>query len=72
MPKPHVDREICIGCSTCETVCPNVFLVEENVNDEKYKDEIKAYVKEADYQAEKELVDQAIEDCPVDCISWKE
>lgn len=29
MPKPEVNQELCIGCGTCESMCPNVFKVED-------------------------------------------
>jgi ferredoxin len=25
MPKPKVNQELCIGCGTCEALCPKVF-----------------------------------------------
>lgn len=28
MPKAKVDQELCIGCGTCESLCPGVFKVE--------------------------------------------
>ncbi|HPN54946.1 MAG TPA: ferredoxin [Candidatus Moranbacteria bacterium] len=28
MPKVEINEEICIGCGTCESLCPNVFKVE--------------------------------------------
>jgi ferredoxin len=28
MPKPKVNEELCIGCGTCESLCPKVFHVE--------------------------------------------
>jgi ferredoxin len=28
MPKAKVNEEICIGCGTCESLCPKVFKVE--------------------------------------------
>ncbi len=28
MAKPKVNEELCIGCGTCESLCPNVFKVE--------------------------------------------
>jgi ferredoxin len=28
MSKPIVNEELCIGCGTCESLCPNVFKVE--------------------------------------------
>lgn len=29
MPKAKVNEELCIGCGTCESLCPNVFKIEE-------------------------------------------
>lgn len=29
MSKPKVNAEICIGCGTCESLCPNVFKIED-------------------------------------------
>jgi len=29
MAKPKVDKELCIGCGTCESLCPNVFKMED-------------------------------------------
>jgi ferredoxin len=28
MPKPKVNEELCIGCGTCESLCPKVFKIE--------------------------------------------
>ncbi|OGI23755.1 MAG: ferredoxin [Candidatus Moranbacteria bacterium RIFCSPHIGHO2_12_FULL_40_10] len=28
MAKPVVNQDICIGCGTCESICPKVFKVE--------------------------------------------
>lgn len=28
MSKPKVNQELCIGCGTCESLCPNVFKIE--------------------------------------------
>jgi len=28
MPKAKVNAELCIGCGTCESLCPNVFKIE--------------------------------------------
>ena len=28
MPKPKVNQELCIGCGTCESICPKVFKLE--------------------------------------------
>ncbi|HPN96449.1 MAG TPA: ferredoxin [Candidatus Moranbacteria bacterium] len=29
MPKAKVNEELCIGCGTCESLCPTVFKVED-------------------------------------------
>lgn len=58
--KPIVDHETCIGCGTCESLCPEVFKVE---------DDGKAHVLEADYQNFKDCINQSIEACPVQAIS---
>jgi len=29
MPKPKVNEELCIGCGTCEALCPKVFRLED-------------------------------------------
>jgi len=63
MSKPVVN-DSCIGCGTCEAICPAVFKVEE------IDGKMMAKVLEADYDAEKEKVDEAIAACPVQAISW--
>lgn len=52
-----VDREKCIGCGSCEAVCPEVF---------EMKDDMKAHVKT---QKNLPCVKEAIDTCPVDAIS---
>ena len=63
MAKPIVNQETCIGCGTCESICPAVF---------KMADDGKAHVQEADFAANKDAIQQAIDACPVDAISWGE
>ncbi|MFA6383493.1 MAG: ferredoxin [Parcubacteria group bacterium] len=29
MPKPNVNADLCIGCGTCESLCPKVFKIED-------------------------------------------
>lgn len=61
-PKDHVfvDEFSCIGCKNCANVAPNVFEIEEDFG------RARAYK-----QCGKcDLVQQAIESCPVDCIHW--
>jgi len=64
--KPVIDNEKCIGCGTCEAIAPNVF--EMGMEGDKNV----AKVKDADYQTEKEKIDEAISACAVDAISWQE
>lgn len=63
MAKPVVNQETCIGCGTCEALCPKVFKVDENG---------KSQVLEADYEENKACIDEAISNCPVQAISWEE
>jgi len=61
--KPIVNQETCIGCGTCESICPAVFKIDGGG---------KAQVQEADYEANKEQIQQAIDACAVQSISWAE
>jgi len=63
MPKPTVNQETCIGCGSCESICPAVFKVDDSG---------KAQVQAADYVENKEAIDQAIESCPVNSITWQD
>ncbi len=59
--KVWVDREMCIGCGVCASICPDVFEID---------DEGKSYAKielidENLYDCAKE----AAESCPVSCIN---
>jgi len=60
MAKPIVNQEICIGCGTCESVCPAVFKIDGGG---------KAQVQEADYEANKDCIQEAIDTCSVNAIS---
>lgn len=59
MAKPIVNQETCIGCGTCESICPAVFKMNDG----------KAAVIEADYEANQAEIKQAIDSCPVTAIS---
>jgi ferredoxin len=63
MSKPIVNQETCIGCGTCESICPAVFKIDGSG---------KSQVQEADYEANKEQIQEAIDACPVNAISWGE
>jgi ferredoxin len=58
---PVVDEEICIGCGNCAKICPKVF---ELVNE---KSQVIGPDKYDTCNCE-----EAIEDCPVQAISWSD
>tara|TARA_Y100000310_G_scaffold306787_1_gene348257 strand:- start:20579 stop:20749 length:171 start_codon:yes stop_codon:yes gene_type:complete len=53
-----INQETCIGCGSCEAVCPDVFEMADG----------KAHVKPGS-DSSKPCVKEAIEGCPVDAIS---
>eukprot|EP00268_Persea_americana_P010608 TRINITY_DN1431_c1_g3_i3.p1 TRINITY_DN1431_c1_g3~~TRINITY_DN1431_c1_g3_i3.p1 ORF type:complete len:330 (+),score=53.87 TRINITY_DN1431_c1_g3_i3:422-1411(+) len=61
-PKDHafVDEFSCIGCKNCANVAPDVFGIEEDFG--------RARV--CNQSGNPDLVQQAIDSCPVDCIHW--
>lgn len=61
--KPQVDKDLCIGCGLCESLCPAVF----KLNDGK-----SGVLPDADYKANKDCIQKAIENCPVQAISWEQ
>ena len=62
MKKLVIDKDTCIGCGTCTILAPKTF---------KLADDGKAQVinQEGDDQ---EAIENAIDSCPVQAISWKE
>ncbi|XP_074592750.1 chaperone protein dnaJ C76, chloroplastic-like [Curcuma longa] len=61
-PKDHafVDEFCCIGCKNCANVAPDVFKIEEDFG--------RARV--CSQSGNLDLVQEAIDTCPVDCIHW--
>jgi len=59
MSKPIVNQDICIGCGTCESLCPAVFKLNDG----------KAQVVEADYEANDACIKESITACPVAAIT---
>jgi ferredoxin len=63
MKKPFVNQDECVSCGLCTDNLPAVFRLADNGKAECYNP---AGASEADIQ------DNAIDVCPVSCISWVE
>lgn len=57
-----LDQEECTGCESCVELCPEVFGFDE-------ENEV-AYVIDAEAGSEEDI-QEAIDSCPVECISWE-
>lgn len=62
--KPKVDKDLCIGCGACQSFCPTVFKLDENGKS--------TVLESVDYKANKECIQKAVENCPVQAISIEE
>jgi ferredoxin len=62
MKRPVIELSDCIRCEVCVEVCPEVF----RMNDAGFVEvvDLGAYPQEA--------VDDAIKNCPADCIFWQD
>jgi ferredoxin len=60
---PVLDEEACIGCGACEEICPEVFRMNESLGFALVINPGGAYV---------DKIEEAIEACPVNCITWSE
>ena len=56
-----VDESVCIGCRYCAHVASNTFVIEQNFG------RSRAFRQDGD---KTELIQEAIDTCPVDCIHW--
>ena len=59
--KIKINNDKCIGCNTCESLCPKVF----EINQTKLKANIK---KDADLDKNKNCIKESMEACPVEAI----
>ena len=59
--KAHVDRDTCIGCGVCPSVCPEVFEMRDDGLSHVIVDTVPAGAEDAAKDAE--------ESCPVDAIT---
>ena len=57
-----IDTEECVGCESCVELCPEVFAFDEDLE--------KATVILEEGGPE-ECIQEAIDSCPVECISWE-
>jgi len=66
MPKIKLEREKCIGCGSCQALCPKYF---ELIDDGKshIKDAVKQDVEELEVE-KIECAQAAADACPVQCI----
>jgi ferredoxin len=58
-----VDQDECIGCGTCEGICPEVFEVNEETGTSQVINP---------EGGPEDLIEEAIESCPVEAIHWQE
>ena len=57
-----IDEEECIGCGTCEEICPEVFSLDDDAGIAKVTNP---------EGAPEDKIEEAIEACPVECIHWE-
>lgn len=55
-----INKDLCIGCGLCQSICPEVFLLGGNFKSEAV----------GECQDEKKC-QEAIDSCPVNAISWR-
>jgi ferredoxin len=59
----YLDAEECIGCGSCVEICPEVFQMQEG-------EEKALVIKPAG--GPEDLVQEAMDTCPVSCIHWED
>lgn len=59
MNKPKVNSDVCIGCGTCVSMCPDVF---------EFKDDKAQVIKNVDHIKNEKCIKEAKEACPVQAI----
>jgi ferredoxin len=57
-----IDQDECISCGACVDSCPDVFRLNDDNIAEVYNQD----------GASEEEIEDAIDSCPVTCISWEE
>ena len=59
----YIDEEECVGCGSCEEICPEVFKLNEETE--------KGVVVKPSGGPE-DLIEEAMEACPTECIHWED
>jgi ferredoxin len=57
----YIDEEECIGDGSCAEICPDCFSFEDGM----------ATAKVISFDCEEELVEEAMENCPAQCIHYE-
>ncbi len=60
MKKVKIDKQKCLGCGVCISLCPEVFELKDG------KSQIKGKV---DFKKHKDCIKEVIDSCPVNAIS---
>jgi len=61
--KVVLDADECVACGTCVEICPEVFKMEEG-------DDAAQVIKATG--GPEDLIQESIDSCPVQCISWED
>lgn len=61
--KVIIDADECVACGTCVEICPEVFAMEDDA-------EAAEVIKETG--GPEDLIQEAIDSCPVQCITWED
>ncbi|NLL53505.1 MAG: ferredoxin [Peptococcaceae bacterium] len=56
----HVEKDVCIGCGACPSICPEIFEMDE--------DGLAIALNEQVPEDQEELAEEAAESCPTEAI----
>jgi ferredoxin len=72
MPKtPAIDKEKCIGCSTCSVIAPKTFKLGDDGKAQVVKppEDVKSRGDHVPFRDEEEKIKEAVDSCPVEAIT---